>query len=119
MRQTISVALIFFFAGSLAWPLIPSEECEMVCTPQSCCELEPMNEVCPMMVEAETHAPLLLLSAPKPSVVKDSYSPLVLLTAEDRTDPWNDFSFRRGEPTSSFRAHLKIPLYFQNHSLLI
>lgn len=91
----------------------------MVCTLEPCCEVEPMAEACPMMVETETHAPLLLISAPKPASVKDGYSPMVLLTAEDSTDPWSESSFRRGEPTSSSRAHLKIPLYFQNHSLLI
>lgn len=72
MRQTVSSALIILFAGSLAWPLIPSEECEMVCTLEPCCEVEPMAEACPMMVETETHAPLLLISAPKPASVKDA-----------------------------------------------
>ncbi len=119
MRQTVSSALIIFFAGSLAWPLIPSEVCEMACAEESCCEVAPMDEACPMMVEAENYPPPLLLSVPKPASVKDGYSPKVLLTAEDSTEPWNDFSFRRAEATSTPHAHLKIPLYLQYHSLLI
>lgn len=78
-----------------------------------------MDEACPMMVEAENYPPPLLLSVPKPASVKDGYSPKVLLTAEDSTEPWNDFSFRRAEATSTPHAHLKIPLYLQYHSLLI
>jgi len=119
MRKIVSSALILLFAGALAWPLIPSEMCEIKCSRKPCCKVATIKEQCPMMAEAENHAPFLLLSVPKPVSVKEGYFPNVLLTAENSMDPLGDFFFRHAEVTSSFREYLKIPLYFQHHSLLI